>query len=1076
MTLDVKADTAAEPFGSGSDLATPEGAVGDSLSVAVWTFVSRFTGVLRGITIAAVLGATYFANTYQFTNSLPNLIFYGLLAGSLFSSLLVPALVPHVDSGDRRAVARTAGGLLGVALVGMLALVPIVAILTPWLLRLGTIGATDAAAARSQAHLGAILVLLLLPQVPLYAVVGTATAVMNAHRRFALAAAAPALENLGTIVVLGVVAVLYTRSAIEGSIPISLLLLLGLGTTGAVLMHASTQWWGARRVGVVLVPNAGWRDSQVRATIRRALPAVIQAGLAAVQIAALTLVADRVPGGVVAFQLATNFYFLPIALGATPVALSLVPRLSRMTAPSQAGLFRDTYVRGVAFATFLAVPAATAYAVLSRPLANAIGMGAFGAAGGRVLLASSLLGLAPAILGETLFLVTTYACYARGDTSYPLRGMIIHATICAAGIAVVLQLHGPALLTGLGFSFGAGSYAGAAYLFLHLRKGLPHGGEPMLRPFLRTVACSAVMAAPAWAVGRFLTAHLTGAAGRVAAMLAITVVGAGVYFAAQAALRAPQMQWVKGALLGRGRGGAAAGFPAPWRADVWQPDGRHVDGAPRWYRRKLELSETLAAAAPFLRRRRIDALLLVGVVAVVALLGVKVKYAIIAVVVIGLIGVVMARPVIAAYLMIFLSPLVVGINAGTIVPSLRPNEALMVVCGLAIGLRWLLSVRTGGFRWPRADAIDTALIALCVASSVLPLIMMVARQRAISSDDLLYSIVLWKLYAEYVIIRTVVTTREQAMRCLWLFMLAGAVVCGVGIMQVLHLAGVPGLLAKYYAPLGIDTSLSNGRGSSLLGLPAATADLAILNLAIAIAMLVRGNPRWRWLSAIGVLCALAVVAAAEFSTLIGLIVAVGALLVLTRSRRLAASIIPVTIVGVVLLWPAISIRLGGFNSATGLPVSWIDRLYNLETYFWPVVFADNNWILGVEPAARIATSSRQYGYVWIESGYTWLLWGGGIPLLASYFWLIGVVIKKGWAYSRRADSAGIAATAAIVAACAQLVLMLFDPHLTYRGSGDAFFMILALVRILPAARKPDAVREQPITLAASSSRLQEVPT
>src|SRR6202035_5559097 len=109
---------------------------------------------------------------------------------------------------------------------------------------------------------------------------------MNAHRRFALAAAAPALENLGTMVVLGVVAVLYTRSAIEGAIPTSLLLLL---------------------------------------------------------------VADRVPGGVVAFQLATNFYFLPIALGATPVALSLVPRLSRMTAPSQAGVFRDTYVRGGAF-------------------------------------------------------------------------------------------------------------------------------------------------------------------------------------------------------------------------------------------------------------------------------------------------------------------------------------------------------------------------------------------------------------------------------------------------------------------------------------------------------------------------------------------------------------------------------------------------------------------------------------------------------------------------------------------------------------------------------------------------------
>ena len=174
------------------DLATPEGAVDDSMSVAVWTMVSRGTGVLRGITIAAVLGATYFANTYQFTNSLPNLVFYGLLAGSMFSSLLVPALVGHIDSGDRSAAARTAGGLLGVAMVGMLAIVPAAAAATPWLLRLGSAGPPTRGGGQP-GHDGAILVLLLLPQVPLYAIVGTATAVMNAHRRFALAAAAPAL-------------------------------------------------------------------------------------------------------------------------------------------------------------------------------------------------------------------------------------------------------------------------------------------------------------------------------------------------------------------------------------------------------------------------------------------------------------------------------------------------------------------------------------------------------------------------------------------------------------------------------------------------------------------------------------------------------------------------------------------------------------------------------------------------------------------------------------------------------------------------------------------------------------------
>ncbi len=1055
------ADPAAEPPGSRSDLSTPEGAVGDSLSVAIWTFVSRFTGVLRGVVIAAVLGATYFANTYQFTNSLPNLIFYGLLAGSLFSSLLVPALVQHIDSGDSRAAARTAGGLLGVALLGMLALVPIVAVLTPWLLRLGSMGAADPAA-HSQAGVGAVLVLLLLPQVPLYAVVGTATAVMNAHRRFALAAAAPALENLGTIAVLGVVAFLYARAATEHHVPVSLLLLLGLGTTGAVMLHAGTQWWGARRAGIVLVPNAGWRDPQVRATIRRALPAVAQAGLGALQLAALTLLADRAPGGVVAFQLATNFYFLPIAIGATPVALSLVPRLSRMAAPSQAGLFRDTYVRGLAFASFLVVPAATAYAVLAQPLAGAIGMGAFGAAGGRVLLAAALLGLAPAIIGETLFLVTTYACYARGDTAHPLRGMIIHTAVCAAGIAVAARLHGPVLLTGLGLGFSAGSFAGAGYLVSHLRRGLPRGGEPALRPFLRAAAGSALMAVPAWGSAHLLARHLTSAAGRVAVMLVVTVVGASVYFAAQAAMRAPQVQWVKGAVLGRWRPAAAGRIPAA-AGRPGQPGGRHVKAASPWYYRRRAVAGAVQAAAPFLRRRQLDAVLLTGIVAVVALASVKVKYAVIAVVVAWLIGLVMARPAVAAYLLIFLTPLIVGLNRG-VVPGLRQNEALMAVCGLAIGLRRLAGVRTGEIRWPRIDRVDVSLIALGVSSSVLPVTMMVVRQRAIGSDDLLYCIVMWKLLAEYMIIRTVITSREQATRCLWLSMVAAGAVCGIGIMQSLHLAGVSGLLAKYYAPLGVDTSLSNGRGSSLLGLPAAVADLAILNLAIALAMIVRGHPRRLRLSAIAVLCALGVVAAAEFSTLIGLIVAVGAVLVLTRSRRIAAATVPVAVVAGVLLWPVIKIRIGGFNSATGLPVSWVNRLYNLQTYFWPVLFSDHNWILGVRPAARIATSSRQYGYVWIESGYTWLLWGGGIPLLASYIGFAVAVVRKGWAYTRRADAAGIAATAVTVAMCSQVILMLFDPHLTYRGSGDALFMILALARILPGRRMPGGAGKHPAAL------------
>ncbi len=1099
-------DGAPEPFADRSELAEPEGAVGDSLSVAVWTAVSRFTGVLRGIAIAAVLGATYFANAYQFTNGLPNLIFYGLLAGSMFASLLIPALVHHIDAGDRQASARTAGGLLGAAVLGMVALVPIAAVATPWLLRLGSVGAANPAAADSQVHEGAVLVLLFLPQAPLYAVVATATAVMNAHRRFALPAAAPALENLGTIAVLGVVAVLYSRTATTHAVPFSLLILLGAGTTGAVLLHASLQWWGARRVGVVLVPNAGWRDPEVRATIRRALPAAAQAALAALQVGALMLVADRVAGGVVAVQLGINFYSLPIAIGATPVAISLVPRLSRMTAPGQAGLFRDTWVRGLAFASFLVIPAATAYVVIARPLAGAIGYGAFAAGGGRALIAAALAGLAPAVVGETLFAVTSYAYYARKDTSRPLRGMVIQTVVCATGIAAAAQLRGTALVTGLGLAYSAGTVAAAGYLVRRLRRALPRGSEPALRPLLRTAACSAIMAVPVWAAARYLAGSVHSAAGHAAVMVVICVAGAGIYFAAQAAMRAPQMQWLTGALASRWRrltGRPAAG--ASPRPATRMPRGylrrlrtaialsamgpalsrRRFDamlllrpfavGALAVVKRRLRTAIALPAMGPALSRRRFDAMLLLGPFAAGALAVVKIKYAVAAVLVLGIIAWVAARPPVAAYLLIFVTPLVVGLNAGLVVPGLRANEGLMVAVGAGLGVRWAVTVRTGQIRWPRLGAIDLSILALCVTSSVVPLAMMAVRQRQISSDDILYSTVMWKLFAEYIIVRTAISTREQAMRCLVLLLAATAIVSFIGILQAVGVGHVSALLDQYTSSGGQAPTEGSNRGASLLGLPAASADLAILSFGVAIAMLARGYSRRLLLGGLAVLYVLGVVAAAEFATVIGLVVAVAALIILTKSARLAAYAVPVALVVGVLLWPIISIRLEGFHSATGLPQSWVVRLINLRTYFWPVLFSGNNWILGVRPAARIATSHYASGHVWIESGYTWLLWGGGIPLLASYLAFAGSVLRRGWAYARRADPAGVAATAVAAAMCAQVVLMAFDPHLTYRGSGDELFLILPILRALPARRTRGVHLNKPAAAAVTVAQHEGVP-
>jgi len=237
-----------EEFGSEApmsarELTAPEGAVGDSMTVAMWTTLSRVSGFVRVATVAAVLGPTFFGNTYQFTNSLPNLVYYGFLAGSLFSSLLVPALVRHIDRDDRVSAERVASGLFGVVGAGMLVVLPLAVLVTPELLRLASVGSTPGSHA-GELGIGRLLVAMLMPQILFYGVIGTATAVQNAYRKFALPAAAPVMENLGTIGVLLAVRFLFPPVRNFAHIPLAELLLLGLGSTAAVGIHAAVQWWG----------------------------------------------------------------------------------------------------------------------------------------------------------------------------------------------------------------------------------------------------------------------------------------------------------------------------------------------------------------------------------------------------------------------------------------------------------------------------------------------------------------------------------------------------------------------------------------------------------------------------------------------------------------------------------------------------------------------------------------------------------------------------------------------------------------------------------------------------------------
>ena len=174
--------------------------------------------------------------------------------------------------------------------------------------------------------------------------------------------------------------------------------------------------------------------------------------LVAIQILTLLVMANRLAGGVVAFQIALNFYYLAIAVGATPVALSLLPRLARMHLAGDRAAFKDTLVRGLALGFFVTIPAALGYLALAQPLARAISFGRLDSATGVTLVAFSIAALSLAVVGQTAFMIATYASYAMKDTRSPLISMLVQASVCLALATASLLVHGATVLLVLGAS------------------------------------------------------------------------------------------------------------------------------------------------------------------------------------------------------------------------------------------------------------------------------------------------------------------------------------------------------------------------------------------------------------------------------------------------------------------------------------------------------------------------------------------------------------------------------------------------------------------------------------------------
>jgi putative peptidoglycan lipid II flippase len=516
--------------------------VRSSAVVGLGTALSRVTGFLRVSAIAAI-GFDRLTDVYNIANSTPNIV-YELLLGGVLTATLVPLYVEYADRRDERA----ADAINTVAIVGLIVISVVGFVAAPWIIKLYTLR-LDAADRADQQALATALLRLFMPQIFFYGLTALLTSMLNARRRFAAAAFAPALNNVIVIAVF-----LLVPHVASGALSVSsvhgdtvLVLLLGLGTTAGVVATALVLLPALRGTGARLRLVREWRHPAVRQLAR--LSGWTIGYVVANQIAfwvALFLAYGR-SGDASVYLAAFIFFQLPHGLFAVSIMTALGPELAASAARRDVASFRREFGVGLRLMVLVVLPAAGLMIFLAGPIVNALLRYGDFTARSATLTADTLAAFGVGLVFFSVYLFTLRGFYAMQDTRTPF---LVNCFENALNVVLAVALY-PALgVQGLALSWSVAYVVASVVALVALRRRL--GGLDGRRTAL---ACARIGVAAGAAT---LVAAVTGAAigdasaGRavVASSVAIAL-AAIVDVVALRALRVPELGLVGAALRRR---------------------------------------------------------------------------------------------------------------------------------------------------------------------------------------------------------------------------------------------------------------------------------------------------------------------------------------------------------------------------------------------------------------------------------------------------------------------------------------------------------------------------------------------
>jgi putative peptidoglycan lipid II flippase len=381
-----------------------------------------------------------------------------------------------------------------------------------------------------------------------------ASSTLNVRGRFAAAAIAPSLYNVSIIagaVLLGPVL------GVEG---------LAVGVVVGSLVHLAVQIRPLVSERFHLSLRIDLRDPAVRQILLLMVPRAIGLGANQIVFLVATMLASGVgQGAVTDYNVAMTLMLIPLGTISFPLALVLLPTLSRAVASGSTKEFGRLVLGSMRLIAWIMLFITAIGIVLRRQgvtLLFGSGLDEQAIALTAETLAFMLLGLA----GHSLVIILSRAFYSGKDTRTPVFTAFLDLFVAiSVGVATVGSMG----LSGIALGISAGAWTEATILGILLWRRMPGAGLEGVVRAIFLFAVGAVLAGLAALVAVRLTDPLIGAEpGKIALLLQIVLasgIGGLAYALYTKLMRIPELDQMISLVrssLRRGGGGGSRGGPS----------------------------------------------------------------------------------------------------------------------------------------------------------------------------------------------------------------------------------------------------------------------------------------------------------------------------------------------------------------------------------------------------------------------------------------------------------------------------------------------------------------------------------